>query len=646
MPFGLPVACPAPRGLSLRPLAAALLLALGMPAHAGWFSHKADTPAAAPAPAPAVPVATAIPVADAAATAANAPIPADLEKLPGNSSLDLPDDADLAGSAGDPPGEAPADEPEEAEGTPADAGATAASGPAGLPEDDDDAGPPADGDDEFEVVLPSVEESDLDDSDIGRGQYSQEELAALGNLWDRLRKGAQMDTSIDNERIEIQRNWYLKNSSYIERMARRATRYLHYTISEAEKRGLPTELALLPIIESAYDPFAYSHAHAAGMWQFIPGTARYMGVKQNDWYDGRRDVIDSTRAAYDFLSLLYKKFGDWQQVLAAYNAGPGAVQRAIERNLADGLPTDFWSLRLPAETRSYVPRFIAVAQIVKTPEAYGVDLRPVLNQPFFRAITLQRQVDMPQAASIAGVSLKEFYQLNPGFKRQSTDPEGPHRLLVPAGLPSDFEADIAALPLPQATVAQTYTVKRGDTLFKVARQFGMSPQALRDLNHLKSDKLPLGRTLTIARGNVSTEYLALRQEMKLDRSPLAARQVVKSKVYKVRRGDTLGSVARRHGLSVKALARLNGLGLRAKLHPGQVLTLKQVTATQVARGKAPKGMRKITYKVRKGDTLSSISQRYRVSVKQINSWNGRQKKLKPGQGLVIYVAARGSQRGR
>lgn len=622
MPLGLPAANRAPRGFSLRPLAAALLLALGTPAHAGWFSPKAEH---APAPS-----ATAIPVADAAATAANAPIPADIERLPGNSTLDLPDDADLAGSAG-----------RAATGT-AKPGESADGGE--LPDDEEAADLAADDNDEFEVVLPSVEESDLDDSDLGNGQYSQEELAALGNLWDRLRLGAQMDTSLDNERIEIQRNWYLKNSAYIERMARRATRYLHYTISEAEKRGLPTELALLPIIESAYDPFAYSHAHAAGMWQFIPGTARYMGVKQNEWYDGRRDVIDSTRAAYDFLTLLYKKFGDWHHVLAAYNAGPGAVQRAIDRNLADGLPTDFWSLRLPAETRSYVPRFIAMAQIVKTPEAYGVDLRPVLNQPFFRTISVERQVDMPRAASIAGVSLKEFYQLNPGFKRQFTDPDGPHRLLVPAGLPSDFEADIAALPQPQAVLAQTYRVKRGDTLFKVARQFGMSPQALRELNQLKSDKLALGRVLTITRGNVSAEYLALRQEMKLDRSPLAARQVVKSKIYKVRRGDSLGSIARRHGLSVKALARLNGIGPRAKLRPGQVLTLKQ--ATHVAQGKAPKGMRKITYKVKKGDTLSSISQRYRVSVKQINSWNGRQKKLKPGQGLVIYVAAGRGKRAR
>lgn len=645
MPFGSPIAGASPRGVFRHPLLAVLCLALAAPAQAGWFSHKpaatgpsapasasvmadaldatsgasaaatTSAPTATPADAPA---ATAVPVTvtEAAGASANAAIPANLDRLPqtpGNSTLEnLGDDAVTADNDGLTSGEAAADDAD---------------------------GEGSDPYDEFEVVLPSVEESDLDDSEVGNGQYSAEELAAMGNLWDRLRKGAGIDTSLDNERIEIQRNWYLKNSTYLDRMARRATRYLHHTISEAEKRGMPAELALLPIIESAYDPFAYSHANAAGMWQFIPGTARYMGVKQNDWFDGRRDVLESTRAAYDFLELLYRKFGDWQHVLAAYNAGPGAVQRAINRNQAAGLPTDFWSLRLPAETRSYVPRFLAVAQIIKDPEAYGVNLRPVLNQPFFRVISINSQVDMPQAASLAGVSLKEFYQLNPGFKRQFTDPEGPHRLLVPAGLPDDFEADIAALPVPNATLAQHYTVKRGDTLYKVARQFGMTPQALRELNKLSSDKLAAGRTLTIARGNVSPEYLALRQEMKLDRSPLAPRQVVKSKIYKVKRGDTLGSIARRHGVSVKALAKLNGIGTRAKLRPGQVLTLKQVkTTTRFA--KAGKGTQKITYKVKKGDTLSSIARRHNVSVKQIQGWNGKRSTINPGQKLVLHLGKR------
>lgn len=636
MPFG-PLFARLPRcGHALRPLAAALCLVLATPADAGWFSRKTEpeaAPAATPTAAPGTPIST----LEAASTSASATIPANPDALihaPGNSTPEITgvdDSGDAAAESGT--GEPAAED----EATPGAADDTAEDAAVADEEDAED-----------EVVLPSVEESDLDDSDMAAGQYSAEELAALGNLWDRLRKGAQLDTSIDNERIEIQRNWYLKNNGYLERMSRRATRYLYHTVSEAERRNLPTELALLPIIESAYDPFAYSHANAAGMWQFIPGTARIMGVKQNEWFDGRRDVIDSTRAAYDFLSLLYRKFGDWQLVLAAYNAGPGAVQRAIDRNKADGLPTDFWNLRLPSETRSYVPRFWAIAQIVKTPEAYGVDLRPVLNQPFFRAISVRSQVDMPQAASIAGVSLKEFYQLNPGFKRQATDPDGPHRLLVPAGLPPDFEADIAALPVPQATVSQTYKVKKGDTLFRIARQFGVTPAALREMNRLQSDRVPVGKVLTIARGNASAEYLVLRQEMKLDRSPLAPRQVVKSRIYKVKRGDTLASIARRHGVSVKALAKLNHLGTRSKLRPGQVLTVKQVKATTrvVAAGKAPKGMRKITYKVKKGDTLSSIARRHHVSVKQIHSWNGKRSKLNPGQGIVIYVAKASPKRRR
>ncbi|MCC2637289.1 MAG: hypothetical protein K0Q68_1008 [Moraxellaceae bacterium] len=628
MPFGFLVASQSPRGLSLRPVALALCLAITTPAQAGWFSSKAEP---APAPAAAAPASQPIGVMEAAGTSASAPIPANLDQFPdapGNSALDL--------SGADP--EANADELSEnlADGdtaTPAEEDEETAD----QAVVDDDTAP----DDDI-VLLPNVEESDLDDSSTPAGQYSDEELAALGNLWDRLRKGAGMDTSHDHERIEIQRSWYLRNNDYLDRMSRRATRYLYYTISEAEKRNLPTELALLPVIESAYDPFAYSHANAAGMWQFIPGTATFMGVKQNAWFDGRRDVIESTRAAYDFLSLLYRKFGDWQLVLASYNAGPGAVQRAIDRNRAAGLPTDFWSLRLPAETRDYVPRFLAIAQIVKTPEAYGATLRPVLNQPYFRIIDVRSQVDMPQAASIAGVSLKEFYQLNPGFKRQSTDPEGPHRLLVPAALPLDYEADIAALPVPETVVAQSYKVKKGDTLFGVARKFDLTPAALRELNGLTSDRLALGRTLTIARGNLSPEYVKLRQEMKLDRSALAPRQIVRSKIYKVRRGDTLASVARRHGTSVKTLARLNRISTRAKLRAGQMLTVKQVKSSSrsVAAAKGKKGQRKITHTVRKGDTLSSISRRYKVPVSDLKRWNRKSSTLIPGKGLVIYVTPR------
>lgn len=492
------------------------------------------------------------------------------------------------------------------------------------------------------IPLPNVEESALGEVESPDAEINPYDLAEKGDLWERMRRGFQMELPEDNERIAVQRNWYLRNSSYLDRMALRATRYLHYTVTEAEKRGLPTELALLPIIESAYDPFAYSHASAAGMWQFIPGTGKIFGLKQNWWYDGRRDVIESTRAAYDFLSMLYEKFGSWELALAAYNAGPGAVQRSINRNAAAGLPTDFWSLRLPAETRAYVPRFLAVAQVIKSPESFGVSLRPVVDQPFFRSMETVGQIDMTAAAAIAGVSLKEFYQLNPGFNRWATDPDGPHRLLVPASLPRDFEEQIAALPVPEKVKAETYTVKKGDTLYKIARQFDTTAAEIKRLNNLKSDKVPLGRTLTLTKANVSAEFVALNQEMRLDRSYSGGSSSGKvRKTYTVRRGDTLSSVARRHGVSTRDLARWNGISSKSRIRAGQRLSIQSNVSSKqrVAKSsKNSKDVQKISYKVKKGDTLSSIGRRYNVSVKQIKRWNGSSRHIQPGQGLVLFVA--------
>ncbi len=494
--------------------------------------------------------------------------------------------------------------------------------------------------------LPNVEESELGAVDTSEAEFNPAELAELGDLWDRMRNGFKMDIDTDNDRIAVQRNWYLKNSGYLNRMALRATRYLHHTVVEAENRGLPSELALLPVIESAYDPFAYSHAHAAGMWQFIPGTARIMGVKQNWWFDGRRDVLESTRAGYDFLTQLYEKFGDWQLALAAYNAGPGAVQRAINRNVAAGLPTDFWSLKLPAETRAYVPRFIAVAQIIKSPESFGISLRPVLDKPFFQVVETQGQIDMTTAAEIAGISLKELYQLNPGFNRQATDPEGPHRLLVPASLPRDFREMISALPVPEQVISQSYTVQRGDTLSSIARRFNTTTAEIRRLNHLKSDAVAVGRNLTLTHANVSPEFVALNNEIRLDRLANGGGfPAGRSRSYTVRSGDTLSSIAKRQHVSVAEIKRWNSIKGNT-IRAGQRLTLRGGNAPantrqqRVASASGKQGdLHKVRYKVRQGDTLSAIGRRYNVSVQQIQNWNSNSSanNLRPGQGLVLFV---------
>lgn len=595
---------PTLRGFVIRPVFAVLCLTLALPAQAGWWGRVFGSSSAQKAETSAPTEAASSPASPSTSNSSST--------------------ADATGkSANDPAAlTLPEEEPE------------------GLADADTD-------EDSDTVLLPNVEESALGEVDSPDAELDPEALAAKGDLWERMRVGFQMQIAEDNERIAVQRNWYLQHGDYLDRMALRATRYLHYTVTEAEKRGLPTELALLPVIESAYDPFAYSHASAAGMWQFIPGTGKIFGLKQTWWYDGRRDVVESTRAAYDFLSMLYNKFGDWQLALAAYNAGPGAVQRAINRNREAGLPTDFWSLKLPAETRAYVPRFLAVAQVIKSPEAFGSSLRPVVNQPFFRVINTSGQVDMTAAAQIAGVSLKELYQLNPGYNRWATDPEGPHRLLVPASLPQDFEAQIAALPVPERVAATNYKVKKGDTLYRVSKKFGITPDELKRLNNLKNNNLPVGRTLTITRANISPEFIALNQEMRLDRMGGASSASKVSKSYKVRRGDTLSSVARRHGVSTKNLARWNHMSTRSKLRAGQRLTLKvstQSSKQRTASASSKKGVKRISYKVKKGDTLSSISKRYNVSVKQIKRWNTSSRKIQPGQKMVLFVANNSSKR--
>ncbi|RKG33366.1 LysM peptidoglycan-binding domain-containing protein [Acinetobacter guerrae] len=296
-----------------------------------------------------------------------------------------------------------------------------------------------------------------------------------GDVWKRMTVGFKMDLNHWDPRIEAQRSWFISRQPYLDRLSARASRYLYHTVKEAERRGIPTELALLPVIESSYDPAATSSAAAAGLWQFIPSTGRIYGLKQTSQYDGRRDVVESTRAAYEFLGSLYNQFGSWELALAAYNAGPGRIQQAINRNQAAGLPTDYWSLKLPQETMNYVPRFLAVAQIIKNPKAYNVNLPPIANRPHFREVTLGAPVDLNQIASLTGLSRTELYALNPGYRGERIDPESPMRILIPADVNPSVDAKLKALkassgfwasntttPAPNANVTVS-TSTRGST---------------------------------------------------------------------------------------------------------------------------------------------------------------------------------------
>lgn len=266
-----------------------------------------------------------------------------------------------------------------------------------------------------------------------------------GDVWKRMIVGFKMDENKWDPRIDAQRSWFISRQPYLDRLSARASRYLYHTVKEAERRGLPTELALLPIIESSYDPAATSSAAAAGMWQFIPSTGKIYGLRQSTYYDGRRDVVESTRAAYEFLGSLYNQFGSWELALAAYNAGPGRIQQAINRNRAAGLPTDYWSLRLPQETMNYVPRFLAVAQIVKSQQKYGISLPPIANRPHFREINVPSGASLNEIASLAGLSRAELYQLNPGHRGETIDVSSPGRILIPVDSSSNVDAKVKKL---------------------------------------------------------------------------------------------------------------------------------------------------------------------------------------------------------
>lgn len=312
--------------------------------------------------------------------------------------------------------------------------------------------------------------------------------APTSSLWDRIRFGFAM-TDSSSPLVAEHLAYYLNRPEYITRMLDRSRRYLYHVVQEVEKRGLPTEIALLPMIESAYNPTALSSARASGIWQFIPSTGRIYGLDQNHWYDERRDVLQATQAALDYLEKLYEMFGSWDLALAAYNAGEGTVSRAIARNEAAGLPTDYVNLPLPGETRNYVPKLQAVKQLVASPQRYGIAILDIPNQPYFSTVSTARQMDAETAARLAGIPLSEFLSLNPAYNRPVLMPEDSRPVLVPAEKVDQFATNLLRDDGPLVTW-QTYRVSRKDRIDRVAARFGMSAARLAEVN-----RLPMGAWL-------------------------------------------------------------------------------------------------------------------------------------------------------
>jgi membrane-bound lytic murein transglycosylase D len=458
------------------------------------------------------------------------------------------------------------------------------------------------------------------------------------DLFDRMRAGF-VFAEVQEPAIDQQLQWFEHNPDYLERTFQRAQRYMYHIVTEVEARGMPLEFALLPVVESAYEPFAYSRSRAAGLWQFIPGTGVRFGLKQDWWYDGRRDVVESTRAALDYLQALHDQFdGDWLLAIAAYNVGEMTVQREFDHNRALGLPTDFWHLKLPAETRAYVPKLLAMKRLMAEPERYGIDFAPMPNEPYFAVIDTGSQIDLKIAAKLAGTSYDEVAALNPGYNRWATDPQGPHRLLVPIDNADGFEAALKTLAPEDRVQYLAHEVTRRDTLQTIAKQYNTTVVILTKVNNLTDKRLTAGQTLQIPQASDQLPEKVLLAAARVDRPSTDAPGRKRGQiVYRVRSGDTLTKIAQRQGVSVGTLARLNNLGAGDSVVKGQRLIIK--ASARQYRSEGSVSGRRLLYTVRKGDTVFSISRQFQVSETQLKSWNGLNShhQIRAGQHLVMYV---------
>ena len=461
----------------------------------------------------------------------------------------------------------------------------------------------------------------------------------------RLRAGFAL-TYEDNHRTAAELKWFAKHPDYLNRVFTRAQRYMPYILAELERRDMPLELALLPIVESAYDPFAYSHGRAAGLWQMIPGTAKRFGVKQNWWYDGRRDVVDSTRAALDYLEYLEElNDGNWLNAIASYNSGEGNVLRAARKNRKAGKSIDFWYLKLPKETSMYVPKLLALVEIVADPGKYNLTLPEVPNEQQFVVADIDTQLDLALAAELAGVNVDTIYQYNPGYNRWSTDPAGPHRLVMPIDVADEFTAALAQVPARERVRWQRHKVKSGEAISQIAEQYNTTVSALRAANNLRGNTIRAGHHLMIPVATKPLGAYSQSADARLEKTQNRKRAGNKVE-HTVRSGESFWTISRHYGVTHRSLAKWNGMAPGDTLSVGKKLVVW--TNGPVARVEQPRTSpsdalgnttRKLRYTVRNGDSLYLIARKFRVGIDQIARWNGidRNKILRPGQKLSLYV---------
>jgi membrane-bound lytic murein transglycosylase D len=482
----------------------------------------------------------------------------------------------------------------------------------------------------------SIQTIEWSDSASSAPDSADTQDASQSDVWQRIRDGFKIeDGAAANPLVAVHESWYAERPGSIRRMVERSRPYLFHIVEEIDRRAMPMEIALLPMVESAFNPAARSPASASGIWQFIPSTGRLYGLRQDAWYDGRRDFTASTRAALDYLGKLFLDFGDWQLALAAYNCGEGCVARAIQKNVERGLPTDYASLSLPTETRHYVPKLLAIKRLIGKPEAYGLAIDLLPNQPYFDQVTVHANMDVHSAARLADMSSDEFLALNAAFPRKLIRSDAPVNLLVPVDKVDAFQRK---LKTGSWDSWKPYEAKRGERPEAIAKRFGIGVARLAEHNqlHLKRGKLAKTQTILVP---VKRPGKAAAEEQSSQSSQDASLHFVKP-------GDTLYSIGLRYELSLSQLKETNP-GLDGRIKPGQALRLplgelsdppaestrKLAFTTKIRQAGQP-----VRYTVKRGDSLHAIAQRHDISLADLKAWNPAFKKrstVRPGQKLVV-----------
>ncbi len=469
------------------------------------------------------------------------------------------------------------------------------------------------------------------------------------SLWQRMRDGFRLGDHAKRPRVQQWVKFYASRKHTLESTLQRAEPFMWYIVQQLHKRHMPMELALLPAVESAFNPRADSSSHAVGLWQFLPGTGRRFGLIDNWWYDGRRDVRRSTRAALQYLQYLDNMFnGNWLLAIAAYNAGGGRIQDAVAFNKAHGRHTDFWDLSLPQETATYVPKLLALSAIIDHPSRYGITLPQLPNRPLLKSVKLPGQMDLRLVAKLSGVPLQQVHNLNPGYKRWATPPGHHVSVLLPIQAARRFTLRVAQVPRSHMVTWRRHSVVRGDTLLAIARHYGTTVASIKRINHLHGNLIHVGQNLLIPRGPAGA---AATDQIAAASQATGQEQTARGPMhYRVRRNDTLSTIAQHYGTSVAAIRRANHLH-RNLIHVGQQLTIpgNEAQARRVASASDGAGSHtdppaNQIHEVRKGETLGGIAQHYGASVtaiRRVNHLHGNL--IHVGQKLTIPGTGNGAK---